>query len=241
MLNSKSIAHIVPVKNLDFYTPEEGGYEMYLTHLVEKYSEKFQEHAKRSKAYKILDNSLIELGSAVDFQRVLDAAEVIGADEVILPDVFRNCVLTLQAVDKALGFKIPSHLKLMAVCQGEDINNFDHCFYVLNAIPEIDVIGIPKVCAKMHPGGRPSFEQLWFNSSKEIHLLGLWYSFMEYTQYLYPDRIRSTDTCQAAFLTKHRLDIMSIRPDGFTVDLENDNISHLEFRERMEELRAWIG
>ena len=241
MLNSKSIAHIVPVKNLDYYTPEECGYEMYLTHLVEKYPEKFQEHAKKSKAYKILDNSLIELGSAVDFQRVLDAAEVIGADEVILPDVFRNCGLTLQAVDKALGLKIPSHLKLMAVCQGEDVANFEHCFHVLNGIPEIDVIGIPKICAKMHPCGRPAFEHLWFSTAKEIHLLGLWYSFMEYTQYLFPDRIRSTDTCQAAFLTKHKLDLTSIRPDGFTIDLENDDINRRGFNARIEELSAWIG
>ena len=60
---------------------------MFLTHMVEKYPA-YTEAARNAPGYKILDNSLIELGGAVDLERVVKAAEYIGADEIILPDVF---------------------------------------------------------------------------------------------------------------------------------------------------------
>ena len=62
---------------------------MYLTHMVEKYPI-YAATAEVAPGYKILDNSLIELGGSVSLERVIDAATHIGADEIILPDVFQK-------------------------------------------------------------------------------------------------------------------------------------------------------
>lgn len=222
------IINIVPIGNIcmEFNQPM----HMYLTHLVEKYPQ-YVATAKAAGGYKILDNSLIELGNAVDINRVLDAAEMIGADEIILPDVFQDRQGTLDAVHRALvevdrryAGKWP--FKLMAVAQGKNYPEWDVCYQALMGREEVNVIGIPKVCAKMLPGGRPEVMKRSKCKllEKEHHLLGLWYSASELYQYEHPDMIRSCDTVLASFMAKHGLGTMGVRPDGFTVDLEKDVI-----------------
>lgn len=219
------IVNIVPTSNLQVI--ERQRIQMYLTHLVERDPE-YKKFARKSTSYKILDNSLIELGGAVDLQRVLAAAQEIEADEIILPDVFQNGPATIERVNESLEelrqLGLLGKYKLMAVAQGRDYVEFCSCFKYLEAIPEIDVIGIPKVCAKMHPAGRPAFEGLWMHSPKKIHLLGLWYCFSEVHQYERPHLIRSVDTCQAAYLAKYHMKCTDVRPDGFTIDLQDTTI-----------------
>ena len=40
------------------------------------------------------------------------------------------------------------------------------------------------------------------------------------------DKIRSCDTCHLSYLAKHGLNIVDVRPDGFTVDLVNDKVDY---------------
>lgn len=230
------IIDIVPVHYL--YLVQKQPMAMFLTHLVEN-SPTYAEFARNYTGYKILDNSLIELGEAVSIERVLDAAKIIKADEIILEDVFGEGPETIEKVKQNIkeyneyawsmsetGVRKP---KLMAVAQGRDAQEFTKCFNTLNAMPEISTIGIPKRCAKLHPQGRPFFERLWtgVNSevSKEIHLLGLWYSYEELYRYKKPDRIRSVDTCLASFLACYMdgnlFNPWAVRPDGLTIDLED--------------------
>lgn len=216
-------------------------YNMFLTHLVEKYPD-YAEVAANCSGYKILDNSLIECGSAMSLERVLDAAALIGADEIILPDVFQKGPETLEAVTKAIEHlknvgKIGKY-KLMAVAQGRNVLEWIECFRKLSAMPEITCIGIPKVCAKMHEWGRPYFEEAWKDTNKEIHLLGLWYGWEELDRYKYPEKIRGIDTCHNAWLATRDLPISGIRPDGFTMDLDTEylGIDELEAFEEMCEV-----
>lgn len=222
------IISIAPIGNIcmEYNQPM----HMYLTHLVEKYP-MYVKVAQQAGGYKILDNSLIELGKAMTIERVLDAAEKIQADEIILPDVFQDREGTLRAVDRALTEIDRRYLgkwpfKLMAVAQGKTWAEWDMCYGDLMARSEVDVIGVPKVCAKMLPGGRPEVMRRSQCKllEKEHHLLGLWYSASELYQYDHPDMIRSCDTVLASFMAKHGLGAMGVRPDGFTVDLENDVI-----------------
>lgn len=211
---------------------------MFLTHLVEN-SPEYAEFARNYTGYKILDNSLIELGEAVSIERVLNAAKIIKADEIILEDVFGEGPETIEKVKQNIedykkypwllsetGIRKP---KLMAVAQGRDAQEFMKCFNALCAMPEISTIGIPKRCAKLHPQGRPFFERLWTGVNnevnKEIHLLGLWYSYEELYRYNEPDRIRSVDTCLASFhacyMDPNLFNPWAVRPDGLTIDLED--------------------
>lgn len=214
------IVDIWPKSKLDNYLFQD--VNMFLTHLVQK-DAMYRSIAKRAEGYKILDNSIIEVGAAFSLIDVLRAAEEIGADEIILPDAYQDGVATLDMVTTSIEYLKANNLigkyKLMAVAHGKDEEEWLWCFNALEAIPEIDVIGIPKCLAKMHPAGRPHFEQYWYNTDKTIHLLGLWYGYVELFEYAYPERIRSVDTCMEAYIEKYGT---HIRPDGFTINLEED-------------------
>lgn len=225
------IAHIYPVSNRHYMQGQ--NYNMLLTHLAlenPKYKHFGESLSKTS--YTILDNSLIELkGKALGIETVCDMAEAMNVDEIILPDVFRDKDKTISAYKDALNYLLNRYehkripFRLMAVAQGSTVEEFEECFNYFNECAMIDTIGIPKVCTKLHPQGRPYFEHLWLKSSKDIHLLGLWYSFTELKEYKRPDLIRSVDTCQKTFLIQNGKRWDSVRPDGFTVDLECDSIS----------------
>lgn len=224
------LINIYPLGNLENeYTQD---MHMFLTHMVEKYPA-YASIAQSAPGYKILDNSLIELGGSVSIQRVINAADLIGADEIILPDVFQNGPETLKAVDKALkelNKMYPNRswpFKLQAVAQGSNVEEWFHCYESLLKNPDIDVIGIPKILAKMHPKGRPYFvNELCSLGAKEHHLLGLWYSMAEIEEYTRPDLIRSCDTVLRGFMNKYGMNFFGVRPDGFTVDLEKDVIRY---------------
>jgi len=208
---------------------------MFLTHLVESH-QSYKTFAKNFKGYKILDNSLIEIGRSIYIERVYNAALAIAADEIILPDVFRDGPATLTATWAALE-KIKKleetygvKFKKMAVAQGKTLDEFTNCFNRLSRSTQIDVIGIPKVVAKMLPQGRPGIEYLWQNSEKDIHLLGIWYSFEELGRFKYPEKIRSVDTCLASYFVENHMPIDSTRADGFTIDLEMAQIDEEEYK-----------
>lgn len=237
------LINIFPLGNLCQHVSQD--MHMFLTHLVEKYPF-YAEYAKNVKGYKILDNSLIELGGAVDLKRVLAAAEKIGADEIILPDVFQKGPETLEAVEKALKElnELYPHqscpYKLMAVAQGRDEQEWYECYMSLLENHEIDVIGVPKVLAKMHPKGRPHFVNNMCNLfAKEHHLLGLWYSMTELNEYERPQDIRSCDTVLLGYMAKYGLQACGVRPDGFTVDLELDVLDYSNINYKNE--YGWEG
>lgn len=226
---------------------------MFLTHLCDDAD--YVRSALEYNGYRILDNSLIELGGAVSIQELMQAADKIHAHEIILPDVFQNGPATLKAVEKATstfktimdfehqGYKwIHNHRpKFMAVAQGRDVEEFTACYNELRKListGDIDVIGIPKVCAKMHPIGRPGFESLWCHDTVEIHLLGLWYAWTELDAYVYPERIRSVDSVLGTYLFLHNMRTNQVRPDGYTVDLAM-NMSQNQRDRLIMYLKGW--
>lgn len=215
------LASIVPMKNVEHTF--DGDYAMLLAHLKDYYP---KEH--RRNCYVIMDNSLIELGGAVDVETVYNAAKECGADEFILPDVFQDSDATIQKVIKSIGWLYTNEhiheMRLMAVCQGSTISDFIDCFRALEQIPEIHCIGIPKVAATLMEGGRPALEPLWQGSPKAIHLLGCWQNLSELTKYKNLAAIRSCDTCIPALLSVHNIwSAWSDRPEK-TIDLINDEI-----------------
>ena len=227
------LASIVPMKNVAHTF--DGDYAMLLAHLKDYYP------ARRNKnCYVIMDNSLIELGGAVDVETVYNAAKQCGADEFILPDVFQDADATIEKVIKSIGWLYTNdhigEFRLMAVCQGSTPQEFAKCFRTLEQIPEIHCIGIPKVAATLLPTGRPGLEDLWEGSPKAIHLLGCWTNLDEFRQYCRPALIRSCDTCIPALLSTHDIrDAWHDRPEK-TIDLINDEIRMRPYRDIMDQL-----
>jgi hypothetical protein len=54
----------------------------------------------------------------------------------------------------------------------------------------------------------------------------------ELNEYKRFDRIRSCDTVLFGYMAKHGLGVAGVRPDGYTVDLENDVIDYENINKR---------
>ncbi len=224
-MQTSDIIHITPKDIMLAPNKELRPRFMALAHLALS-SEKYREHVKflaSQGTYVILDNSVIELGESLDFEQLLEVAQDLNVDEIILPDAYKDIDRTLVLVDKALKYlrdqDAMGMFKLMAVCQGATVRDVVRCFELLNASPSIDVIGMPKMLATIHPAGRAYFERLWLHSDKDIHLLGLWYSWNELNEYEVLSQVRSMDTVLAWWQYSNGLTPKAIRPDGFTAAL----------------------
>lgn len=136
----------------------------------------------------ILDNSVIELGTAVDLDEIATAAEACRANVIVLPDVLENGDATVDSITDAYGewasrfddvLGIDNYL-FMIVPQGKTIEQFTECARVLyDFMEEYEqriMWGIPRNLVKLH-GTR----KLGINAIQEIddmahpfpiHLLG---------------------------------------------------------------------
>lgn len=234
------IAHIVPVGNLDIYSymSRRPKFYMLLTHLYME-STTYADWAEQLKerepdCFIILDNSLIELGASMDFKTVIDVARAVKADEVILPDVFQDADSTYMKSREALDW-YKDHkdendtFQFQYVCHGRSYAEVAASIECGMNMPEVATLGIPKIYTATFPGGRAVFESLWEHTNKEIHLLGCYSSFTELHNFHHLSRIRSMDTCLAAYNVLLGFDIYNTRVVG-TVDLKNDKIRKEDYR-----------
>lgn len=229
------LVSIVPVA--DITHTFDGPYAMMLTHLAEA---DYYPECKNPNCYKILDNSLIELGGAVDIDRVLAAAYKIKADEIILPDMFRDGIRSYELAEKYSKELHERNIpfRMMAVCHGRTKEEFEECFHKLEKLPYIHCIGIPKVSEELTPTGRPGLEYLWANSTKTIHLLGCWTNMHELIEYKNPQKIRSCDTCIPALNSNYNLGAFDDRPHK-TIDLVKDKINWPEYDKIIDTMRKY--
>lgn len=201
---------------------------MCLTHLVMKYPEYAEMIKNRpSNCYTLLDNSIVELGESVTLQNILDAAELTHADEIILRDAYPLGSPTRQRIKEDIEYLRENNLtnkySIMAVCHGENLEEFKKTFNFINSIPEIDVIGIPKVLCRWLPSrSRAGLAPIFTQTDKQIHLLGSWFNLAEEIEWPveYRDRIRSIDTCLPSYYVISGKDMEEDR-DG-TIDLEKE-------------------
>lgn len=216
-----NISHIIPRDNIQAHNFFRQKVEMYLTHQVlanpETYSKVHPRHVVQNLAYpkvvnevRMIDNSAYELSylegkSACTLEQVLEAAEIIDATEIVLPDIPRSIdsvYVTMDAVREArrLGWK--GHM--MGVVQGNTIAEYLNCFHILNECKQIDILGIPKYVADMDNMGfgRAHFiNTISQHCQKPIHLLGLKYSIAELAL-MDLTNVRSMDTSHFCNLVK---------------------------------------
>lgn len=235
------VASIAPMHDVE--RTFDGSYAMLLSHLKDYYPKR----VKGDNCYRIMDNSLIELGGAVDMIQLVTAATCCDANEIILPDVFQDYDKTWRSVDKALSWLYQKgfndHFRLMVVCQGKTIDDFERCFDRLVGIKEVHCIGIPKVSETLHRQGRPYFEYLWQQGCpKDIHLLGCWTSLDEIKQYQHPEMIRSIDTCIPALNSIYCMDVWQQRTKERTIDLKHDKLNRVFYDYNINQLKqeGWL-
>lgn len=202
------VAHIVPKS----YGLIDKDYTLLLAHLIDA-DTTYKQVCTAKNGYKILDNSVIELGEAVDIHHLNSIARDIGAHELILPDVFKNKEKTIESVDNAIktlkeiykDCEIP--YKLMAVPQGNTMQEFKECLDMFLENPDIDVLGIPKLLDSMLlTSRRHVLEYLHTHpkrKNKQFHLLGMQNNLEEIhgiaTAYPW---VRGLDTCGVYILSR---------------------------------------
>jgi hypothetical protein len=167
----------------------------------------------------ILDNSLMENGhKALDIRDVLEASQMIKADEIVLPDAFRDYEANLELFEESLttfieraranGYRpLP---RIAGVVQGETRQEILDSFVFM--FKNADTICIPKVLDVVwENGGRLGFineisERYIFSrvgttqstrgKPLAMHLLGVWTSPFEICGIAkaWPNSFRSVDT-----------------------------------------------
>lgn len=100
------IAIISPVEYLTF--SKYGEIDMVLTPLLigNQKSDVYINFYKKSKKYKIIDNGAFEMeedGVGCNFYDVIEAANIIQANEIILTDYLYNCEKTINSVNQCIG------------------------------------------------------------------------------------------------------------------------------------------
>jgi hypothetical protein len=211
---------------------------MLLAHLSKK-SENYRNLARNSNRYKIMDNSIIELGESFTLENLLKEAKECDVDEIILPDVFMDGKRTVEVVRQSVEWiRDNGYLgkyKLMAVCHGKGPKEFADTFKELNNIPEIDVIGIPKINSTWMSSRVREAEHIAELTNKEVHLLGCWSSLNELKEISKNSKIRSIDTCLPALLSIYGMDVFDDR-NGRTIDLESSEVNIGNYRKIMNNI-----
>lgn len=185
-------------------------YHMALAHLVledEEYRNWYRYLSDLGR-YVILDNSLMERShTAMSMAEVWEAAQLIRASEVVLPDAFRDAQGTIAATTQAIQW-LETHApvedrfcRFAGVVHGKTVESWFECYAFMHWQTLITTIHIPKVMDTLWPyGGRAGLlrtldhDFLGKRSSKDHHLLGIWTDPLELYQIHDMHWIRSCDT-----------------------------------------------
>lgn len=229
-----SVANILPCNLVNEHMPRQK-YEMYLTHKVLEHPEIFKFLADDNKngidSYKILDNSACELGEGLDFGKVLKAAQIIGAHEVVLPDVPRSSKSLSKTLQYLIDVPTDIPYNLAAVVQGDTEEEVLACAEQLICLRRIKTIMIPKWYCSLNSSnglGRHLLTykiiQLMhkFEKPKSIHWLGLDTGVRELVTPL-AQVVRSADTGYLAALSTEewrKQSLFADRPRSLKIDLE---------------------
>lgn len=170
------IIHIPPVKTP--YSVLNQQMEMYLAHLVLERPILYSESRARP-SYKIVDNSFNELQYAMNLDCLLEAVNIIRADEVILPDcidskqnidLIKNSMRMIDCLGKYAKLK---EIKKMAVLHADTWEE------AIKTIEELDVkdngvstIGMPKGICALAPFNKGRVLLSKLVRFKSVHFLG---------------------------------------------------------------------
>ena len=187
------LASIVP-QNL-LHLTKDSDFHMALAHLIgtdgyEEYTDFFRN--RKEGTFCILDNGVIE-GNPMSIETIIERALYINADEIVLPDAYKDATKTIKMIDAAIKTLIGHFgehnwpFKLMVVPQGDSEESWLSCASILLSTygEYIDTIGIPKHLVDT-TGVRDARLYAISNLSErvdlegyEIHLLGCWKTPLE--------------------------------------------------------------
>tara|TARA_R110000751_G_scaffold1379_8_gene5202 strand:+ start:2021 stop:2812 length:792 start_codon:yes stop_codon:yes gene_type:complete len=117
-------------------------YDYCLPHLLDEepgYLEYFLE-AKRQGRYIIMDNSLHELGEAYTHERLIHWVNELKPNEFIVPDVWENCIESVQNAEIWNLYDFPENTEKVAVVQAKTLHEASQC------VKAYKDLGYGKIC-----------------------------------------------------------------------------------------------
>lgn len=159
-----------------------GDYHLILAHDVVKHPKEYAEVYDQWGMTVIMDNSVVELGGAVDLEMVADAVGHSNANIIVLPDVYKHGPATTDSILSAhprWASTFKAHLEtrknagFMVVPQGPGLEDFVKCAETLTDLPHVTMWGIPRNLVEV-VGSREQATQICHMLAPErpIHLLG---------------------------------------------------------------------
>lgn len=242
----------------------QGDIHLVLAHMVLS-NPSYREFYKNEKKYKILDNGAFELRQPLSTRDIIEAAELIGADEVVAPDMFDDGEKSYD-LTKSFGtsVRVLSHpkehnFKIMGVPHGKDFIEWLECFRKLYDNAHIDVIGIGYQSCRVFRHMWPHEKSLSLIRSnlvhtlssrfthKPIHLLGGGSNPIEILQYEGMSNVRSIDTCFPFLCGQNGIWFSETtgaeRPAQATLDLTVDKLSDYQLEvvnANINVMKRWI-
>lgn len=158
-----------------------GRYHLLLAHDILNEPERYGDLFKNMIGTKILDNSVIELGTSVDINVIAKAAKIVKANVIVLPDVLLNAEQTIIDCRKAyvewskvLSDELDYYWSFMFVPQGKTRAEFAACAEALSDLSSIRWWGIPRNYNIQGLGSRVDAVNICKATApdRNIHLLG---------------------------------------------------------------------
>lgn len=172
-----NIAHILPVANVASLNNLRQKIEMNLAHLILKYPTIYAKLKKNDFSYMILDNSFVENGLvSMSMEQLIKAAEIVGADEIILPDEMHP-IVNIERANYNLGSYSDSikGYKKMFVLHANSWKEAVDIIHSAVKTMDIDTVGLPRPIADLAPCGKGRVmlaKVIRDSTNKEVHLLG---------------------------------------------------------------------
>lgn len=160
-----------------------GDYHLLLAHQIARHAFEYQAFWHRfvdrtgvSRLDITVDNSVVELGEAMDFGKVISAATIVGATTVVLPDVINDAKRTLEQAEIAFEDHIEeleeNGIGALGIAQGRDVDEVLEC---AAGLAELGVkrIGISKYLVDTPVGSRVAVAKaIGKEHELPIHLFG---------------------------------------------------------------------
>lgn len=192
-------------------------YELYLAHQILANPNKFEFLSQEKDcSYKILDNSAYELGKGLNLEQLLQAAEIIGADEIVLPDIYKSNESLEYSLKYLLEIPASFKRKIAIVAQASNVIDLKTNLTKIKQLKRIDTIMLPKWSYSW----RMDLMGALTDTDKKIHWLGMGNNITEVIG-PYSDKIRSIDTGYFTALasTDYKQSIFNKRIDDIEINL----------------------
>lgn len=156
-----------------------GPYHLLLAHDVLEHKDEFEYWRRELDKFHggfvniIMDSSVIELGAPVSIETILEAAEIVWAKTVVLPDIIGSAEETDTLVVEALQHPYIKKYETMYVPQGKTWEEYVMSLEKAAKYGWGTQIGLPRDAHKFVPSRAPlAHISAITNPYKKIHLLG---------------------------------------------------------------------